>query len=722
MRLMVKPRRPVILSLVAVALLGLAAIPLVRHALSAPPPPPITFADPAFARVWSRTEGPLMQGTVTRSWMWGPTSWAMGREPYQEGAGGERVVQYFDKGRMEISNPASDHTAASYVTSGLLVVEMVRGAVALGDTRSRLSAPAAEPVAGDPRPQNPDAPDYGSFRPVASLDGDHEAPDRTGQPVDATLSRAGAVGRNPTLGEFAQAAYYNDVPGLRHNIPDVFWSVLNAPGLLLEDGQPTQGQVLNWLFSVGYQITEPYWIRARVGGTDHDILVQLFQRRVLTLDPTAPPGWQVQMGNVGQHYYRWRYEQATSTERLAPLSTALPRYALDTVWQSDPPLLNAAATAGAGLVRMGVAWSAVEPEKTTPDHFHWEAYDDALKRANAAGLSVLAGINDCPPWACEYPEGPLDRASPADMAVFMRAMVERYSGPPYDVHLWELFNEPDSTRSPHSGWGLYGKDYATMLSVVVPGIRAADPQAKIFLGGLAYDWFFTDNGGPFNQHFLADMLPTGAPYFDYVNFHYYPQNIHWATIGPKVAEIQGILAAAGVQKPIVCTETDLTSSTDGGYRIPRLPPNDQSTQARWLVQVHAQGFAAGLDMITWFPARDFQTDVPGWQVFTEGGLLRQDGGPKPALLAYQGFVREVGNAPATRSLTPADLHTPGVEAYEFARPDGRLWIAWKDWTDPVERSIPLPSPNTVVRDMYGRLLPFSPRVTIGADPIYVEIH
>jgi hypothetical protein len=33
----------------------------------------------------------------------------------------------------------------------------------------------------------------------------------------------------------------------------------------------------------------------------------LFERRVLTYTPDEQPMWRVQMGNVGQHYYIWRY-------------------------------------------------------------------------------------------------------------------------------------------------------------------------------------------------------------------------------------------------------------------------------------------------------------------------------------------------------------------------------------------------------------------------------
>jgi hypothetical protein len=37
--------------------------------------------------------------------------------------------------------------------------------------------------------------------------------------------------------------------------------------------------------------------------------VQAFERRVLTYNPDNSDGWKVEAGNVGQHYYQWRYGQ-----------------------------------------------------------------------------------------------------------------------------------------------------------------------------------------------------------------------------------------------------------------------------------------------------------------------------------------------------------------------------------------------------------------------------
>ncbi|MBF6592799.1 MAG: hypothetical protein IVW57_19985, partial [Ktedonobacterales bacterium] len=79
------------------------------------------FADPAFAQTWARTDGPVSGGAVARTWIWGPeprTGALM--EPYRDAPGGTRLVQYFDKSRMELTNPQGNPTDPFYVTNGLL--------------------------------------------------------------------------------------------------------------------------------------------------------------------------------------------------------------------------------------------------------------------------------------------------------------------------------------------------------------------------------------------------------------------------------------------------------------------------------------------------------------------------------------------------------------------------------------------------------------------------
>ncbi len=100
---------------------------------------------------------------------------------------------------------------------------------------------------------------------------------------------------------------YNTVTG--HNIPQVFWNFLNREGAIIVNGQRTTGPIVDWVSAMGYPITDPYWVRAKVGGVEKDVLVQLFERRILTYTPSNDAAYQVEMGNVGQHYFQWRYPQ-----------------------------------------------------------------------------------------------------------------------------------------------------------------------------------------------------------------------------------------------------------------------------------------------------------------------------------------------------------------------------------------------------------------------------
>jgi hypothetical protein len=58
---------------------------------------------------------------------------------------------------------------------------------------------------------------------------------------------------------------------------------------------------------VGYPVTEPYWTRMSIAGQVRNVMVQAFQRQVLTYIPDYQAPWNVQFGNVGMQYYQWRY-------------------------------------------------------------------------------------------------------------------------------------------------------------------------------------------------------------------------------------------------------------------------------------------------------------------------------------------------------------------------------------------------------------------------------
>ena len=254
------------------------------------------FANPNFESIWRETDA----NPGDRSLTWGPSPWFDYKEFYKQSPNGLRQVQYFDKSRMEINDPAARQTRF-YVTNGLLPVEMISGRVKLGEGQGEdqyeQREAAAIPVAGDLPRVNPDAPTYASFRLVATTANDNRSTPRLGEKVNATFDKNGNIGLRQDLAVAGtEIVLFNTQTG--HNVPAVFKSYM--------DFYDQSGGV-GALFAFGYPVTEPYWIRARVGGQEKDVMVQIFERRVLTFTPSNPEEYKVEMGNVGQHYFQWRY-------------------------------------------------------------------------------------------------------------------------------------------------------------------------------------------------------------------------------------------------------------------------------------------------------------------------------------------------------------------------------------------------------------------------------
>ncbi|MDB5080960.1 MAG: hypothetical protein JWP00_2884 [Chloroflexi bacterium] len=268
-------------------------------------PGPDGFADPAFNKVWQRTDAPVGSGQAARTWLWGERPQQAFREAYQEAPGKTRLVQYFDKSRMEVTNPEGEAGSKWYVTNGLLARELITGQVQTGDNSFENRAPAEVPLAGDALANNPEAPTYASLQNLASIDARES--DLTGQPVAKFLLKGGSLGQLPA--NFAAKAQYGQYnPQTGHNIAGVFWDFMTQTrGPVIENGKLIQGDVVDWLFSVGLPLTEPYWTRAKVAGVEREVLVQAFERRILTYTPANPAAFQVEMGNVGLHYFSWRY-------------------------------------------------------------------------------------------------------------------------------------------------------------------------------------------------------------------------------------------------------------------------------------------------------------------------------------------------------------------------------------------------------------------------------
>ena len=234
--------------------------------------------------------------------MWGPQA-VVGpvNEQYAEAPGGQRQVVYFDKSRMEITNPGGDANSIWYVTNGLLVTEMVTGQLQTGNNQFQARGPAMVNVAGD-------ADQVGgvTYALIASVRSTSAFP--VGSSNTAVLTSTGVTSL-PQLAQYGvTGAHY--VPETNHTVASPFWSFMNQQGVVYQSGGFTNDQLFqNPFYATGYPIAEAYWANVKVGGVYRDVLIQCFERRCLTYTPGNPPGWDVEAGNVGQHYFAWRYGQ-----------------------------------------------------------------------------------------------------------------------------------------------------------------------------------------------------------------------------------------------------------------------------------------------------------------------------------------------------------------------------------------------------------------------------
>jgi hypothetical protein len=360
---------------------------------------------------------------------------------------------------------------------------------------------------------------------------------------------------------------------------------------------------------------------------------------------------------------------------------------------SFPRLVDALEASGACWARLRVDWATIQPDPP-PAGYVWAPYhDEKLRLVAETGVRIIATIDGIPAWAGPMTGGPIYPDRLDEFTQFLTDVVNRYKQPPYNIHDWELFNEPDRVyrQYPDYGWGLKGTEYGQMMAHAYAAIKAADPTATVVMGGLAYDGFL-ENQDPilaFNRYFADDVMAAGGgAHMDVLNIHYFPAFApeweRWVPQGDpptcgivddgigtpyegwgldvlaKLRHFQNRMSSCfGINKPLWLTEIGEHGWPDD--------PASLADQSRYVIQGPVRALSVGVDRIIWFAL------VSPFYDTHEQGLLRQDDwSPKPAFDTFYMLSTELDDYRYASAST-----APGIEGYVFSRtgfPD--ITVAW----------------------------------------------
>ncbi|MBA3530524.1 MAG: hypothetical protein H0T73_01195 [Ardenticatenales bacterium] len=385
----------------------------------------------------------------------------------------------------------------------------------------------------------------------------------------------------------------------------------------------------------------------------------------------------------------------------------------------------------------GIRWSEVEAVQGVRDWTQVNAESIELRYIVSKGLTPIVVVRGTPNWAQLIPGaacGPI-RAEHLDAyADFVGEVVTRYSQHPYNIHHWELGNEPDISIQQLAGngnsmfgcWGVEGDPYfggeyyAEMLKRVYPAIKRADPTAQVLIGGLLLDCDPTNppaNKSCESARFLEGILRNGGGnFFDMVAYHGYvfwannrvdwsQHDSNWQTRGGavlgKLNFIRQMLAAHNISKPVILTEAGLLCHESTTCPVAEF----EADKANYAVRLYSRAWANGLQGAIWFTL-----DGPGWR---EGGMLDAAQNPRPVFTTVHFLATRLSGG------TYVGQDSVGSREGYIFRNAGRTYrIYWTNDTSSTTVSLPT---GALVYDKYGRqMFPVGGTMPVGFDPVIIE--
>jgi hypothetical protein len=462
--------------------------------------------------------------------------------------------------------------------------------------------------------------------------------------------------------------------------------------------------------------------RYETNASGHYVLTQWFERARFEWHPSQPDEYKVLLGLLGNEIIGKTTNQSTiGIEVNIPADLA-------TMSQVGNQL-------GASWVRYhNLKWRDIETIQGQRDWSKMSEMEEDFLQFAQHNLSPIVIVSHSPDWAQQIPGsacGPIKSSAFNDFASFMAELASKYSKAPYNIHHWEIGNEPDIAASSIDGdsvFGCWGNEddpyygggyYAEMLKVVYPAVKQADPQAQIVFGGLLLD---CDPALPPSDKdckpskFLEGALRNGGgSYFDIISYHAYAysssierdwdlNNASWghrggAVLG-KLSFLRETMQQYNVVKPVLLTETSLLCYDTCNFQT------FYPAQANYAVRLFTRAQAHGIIGTIWYTLNG-----PGWR---QTGLLDNTGQPRPAYYAIQQLASKLNGAVYANSTKQGAL-----ESYTFLKGSTFYQIMWTNDGSTVNMN--LPSDTIAISNHFGEVQQITPSgISVGHNPIIIE--
>ena len=444
---------------------------------------------------------------------------------------------------------------------------------------------------------------------------------------------------------------------------------------------------------------------------------------------------------------------------VAPAAAAISANPLGVAWSpvyGFPPakaetFMPQARALGASFSRLTLYWSQIEPAQGV---HRWDELDAYLAQLRSPEEAILT-IAGASPWATRtkawvFPSSPATDAG--RYAAFVGEVVRHAKG---RIRYFQAENEPNNAFF----WAGSADDYAARQRLFYQSVKAADPKAKVILGG-SDGLFDPSDADPFpgqdkDMAFVGQVLRAVGKSYDLFDLHLYGNPY---TIPARVAAVRQMMRAAGIERPIIAAESSGPSFFEfkanrrwaGMLQGPAAGPQsvkalrthadlpvetrmflnpDDAAATRQLLRLQSEdlvartliALASGIERTAFFQlARDpGEADAPNIVLYGSMALLGLPAadGTRPRLPLAERYQRLSASLHGTRGVTRlTQPGTPDLYVFRISR-RGRsaLTIAWRRPAMPGQAASPVAV--TLPRSGHAALR----AMTIEGDPAEARI-